>query len=538
MNEIKTLEITHPNLAKEWHPTKNGNLKPGDVTYGSRQKVWWFLPYVDPQTGNRFNFEWEAIIANRARGCGCPFLTGNAVFPGFNDLNTTHPDIAQQWHPTRNKNLTPARISPGSNKIVWWYLQYSDPLTKIVFDFEWQDSVHHRVIGRNCPYLSGKKVFPGFNDLATRFPDIAAEWHPVKNGKLKPNDTLPGTHKKVWWLLTYFDEQTSKMFNFEWQASPNARTTHNEGCPYLSGKKVFKGFNDLQTLYPKLSTEWHPTKNGNLKPCDVTPSSNKNVWWLIKYKKDTNGPVFMLEWQSTIYNRTQLHADCPYLSTPVKKILKGFNDLATTHPDLVKEWHPTKNQNVKPENISSGSTQSVWWQIVHDDKVYEWKASVISRAIHGAGCPEFSGSNLEKLARSTLSGMQIQFQSEQSFSEFKTDKNGSYRFDFFLPSHNLLIECDGKQHFEAIGFFENSNNFAYRVQSDNQKNQYALTKNICLLRIPYVCFQDRAKLNHIIQHTITTRTIPQEIIDFYSQFEFSNYIQCVKEYESQYKAES
>ena len=48
---INDLETTCPDLAKEWHPTKNGDLKPTDVTSGTDKKGWWYLPYDDPVTG-------------------------------------------------------------------------------------------------------------------------------------------------------------------------------------------------------------------------------------------------------------------------------------------------------------------------------------------------------------------------------------------------------------------------------------------------------------------------------------------------------
>ena len=71
VNDLATL---YPELAKEWHPTKNGNLKPCDVTKGKVKKVWWLLPYDDPRTGKHFNFEWEATIGDRINGTGCPYL--------------------------------------------------------------------------------------------------------------------------------------------------------------------------------------------------------------------------------------------------------------------------------------------------------------------------------------------------------------------------------------------------------------------------------------------------------------------------------
>ena len=35
---------SYPHLVKEWHPTKNGELTPNDITHGSDKKVWWRCP--------------------------------------------------------------------------------------------------------------------------------------------------------------------------------------------------------------------------------------------------------------------------------------------------------------------------------------------------------------------------------------------------------------------------------------------------------------------------------------------------------------
>ena len=56
-----------PEIAEQWHPTKNGSLTPDQVSYASNKKVWWFLPYTDPDTGEHFDFEWQANINNRSK---------------------------------------------------------------------------------------------------------------------------------------------------------------------------------------------------------------------------------------------------------------------------------------------------------------------------------------------------------------------------------------------------------------------------------------------------------------------------------------
>ena len=273
-NKRKTLAEEVPELAKQWHPTKNGDLKPTDVTLYSNKKVWWLYSYDDPETGKHFDFEWPSNVRVRTRRKSCPFLSGRAVWPGYNDLASKLPELAKQWHPTKNGNLTPADVTCGSNKEVWWYLPYDDPETGKHFDFEWLASIADRKKGAGCPYLCGHAVWRGYNDLATRMPELAQQWHPTQNGDLKPTDIVAHCRKKVFWYLPYDDPETGKHFDFEWEERICNRA-NGSGCPYLSGHKVWFGYNDLATRIPELAQQWHPTKNGTLKPEHVVCGSEK-----------------------------------------------------------------------------------------------------------------------------------------------------------------------------------------------------------------------------------------------------------------------
>lgn len=150
--------------------------------------------------------------------------------------------------------------------------------------------VHTRSNGTGCPICSGKQVLPGFNDLATVFPHIAAEWHPTKNA-FSASDVVGKSNKKVWWQC---------INGHEWEAKINNRTSNKQGCPVCSGRKTLPGFNDLATKYPDIAAEWHPTKNPVLSS-RIAPKSNKKVWW-----QCANGH----EWEATPNNRTR-GSGCP-----------------------------------------------------------------------------------------------------------------------------------------------------------------------------------------------------------------------------------
>ena len=169
----------------------------------------------------------------------------------------------------------------------------------------WMAMVYSRTEGKGCPVCSGRTVLAGFNDLATKIPELASEWHPAKNEKLTPQMITPFSTRKVWWL---------GKCGHEWQASVYCRT-EGTGCPICAGKTVLSGFNDLGTINPKLAADWHPTKNGDLTPQDVTAFSRKMVWWLCSCGH---------EWQTSVAYRGQRPScsRCTKYGRPKKKFIE------------------------------------------------------------------------------------------------------------------------------------------------------------------------------------------------------------------------
>ena len=470
------LATVFPNIAKQWHPTKNGNLTPSQITARSNKKVWWKC-----EKGH----EWYATVDSRSKTI-CPICTGRKVLEGYNDLTTTHPAIAIQWHPTKNGKLTPQMITHGSTKKVWWRCEkghewYVSPNARtnhengtltncptcsselktsfpeqavlyylcsvttavsrdvsfgkeldiwlpnlqtgieydgiyyhanskrdiekifyfakkniriisikesnrnVVFDntieydyrekkqLDWAISELFNLLEINAPridtdadllhiqeqYVQMEKN----NSIVAKYPHIAEEWHPNKNGTLKPEMYSFSSHAKVWWL---------GKCGHEWMQVIKNRTLSNAGCPICSGKEVLTGFNDLATKNPEVVSLWHPKKNGNLTPEKVASRSGKKVWWQCEKGH---------EWQTAI-SGVSAGSRCPICSNRV--VLAGFNDLTTTHPQIAAEWHPTLNGDLKPQEVSKGSTKRVWWKCAGG---HEWQTTPNSRTNSGSGCP-------------------------------------------------------------------------------------------------------------------------------------------------------
>ncbi len=150
----QSLQTTNPELASEWHPTKNGQLTPADVTAGSVKKVWWKCPKGS-------DHEWDARIQDRDNGAGCAVCSNYKVVES-NCLATLNPELSKEWHPTKNGKLTFFDVHPGSSKRVWWKCPKGD-------DHEWRAKVYSRDGGKGCPICSGRQVVKS-NSLATLNP--------------------------------------------------------------------------------------------------------------------------------------------------------------------------------------------------------------------------------------------------------------------------------------------------------------------------------------------------------------------------------
>ena len=198
---------------------------------------------------------------------------------------------------------------------------------------------------------------------------LMAEWNWEKNNErdFDPETLTFGSKKKVWW-------KCSK--GHEWQATISNRNRGN-GCPYCAGNSVLKGYNDLQTLNSDLANEWNFEKNDVLTPIDVTPGSNKKVWW-----KCSKGH----EWQATISNRNRGNG-CSYCAG--KKVLKGYNDLATFYPQVADEWNYKRNGEITPSTVTFASNKKVWWICKKCGGEYE--SYINNRTRKGVGCPYCAG---------------------------------------------------------------------------------------------------------------------------------------------------
>ncbi len=194
--------------------------------------------------------------------------------------------LIRQWTVPENENFDPQKHGFASHKKIWWICEKGH---------KWQAMISDRVRkDAGCPYCANRKALKGYNDLASVCPELAAQWHPVKNGALTPEMVTCGSEKIVWWKCA---------LGHEWKAAVGNRALKGQGCPYCSGRKAWSGFNDLATLEPQLMKEWHPFFNQGIDPYSLRPKSKIRIWW-----KCSEGH----EWETYLFNRTAHQSGCPF----------------------------------------------------------------------------------------------------------------------------------------------------------------------------------------------------------------------------------
>lgn len=401
----------NPDLAKEWNFDKNVDLKPEQFTVSSGKKVWWKCSK---------GHEWEATIHNRNKGRGCPICKSerNTSFPEYAlmyyfekygldvlhsykgngyelDVYIPSKKVAIEydgyyWHRNRTKKDLEKNSSCQKDGITLYRIREGLPsLDDISMDFVVQNNQKELqiVLEKILGLIIESKVeidlkrdaldienLRGHTEKETSilfaYPELAREWNYEKNGELKPEHCLVHSGKRVWW-------KCSK--GHEWRAVIQHRVK-GIGCPYCSGRYAIKGETDLQTVNPKLASEWNYEKNNGLTPADILPNCSKKVWW-------TCGKGH--EWMATANSRTR-GAGCPRCSG--RCVIKGENDLQTVNPDLASEWNYEKNNGLTPADVLPKSNKNVWWKCKQG---HVWKA-IIGNRTKGHGCPYCAGQKTVK----------------------------------------------------------------------------------------------------------------------------------------------
>ena len=264
----------------------------------------------------------------------------------------------------------------------------------------------------------------------------------------------------------------------------------NRGCPFCRGLKVGLS-NCLATKNPILAKEWHPTKNGDLTPFDVTWGSGKYIWW--ECSKNSKH-----EWQAKVTDRHD--NGCPYC--------RGYypsedHNLLFNNPKLCEEWNYDKNDKA-PSEYTPNTDKYAWWKCKECD--HEWKDTINHRNNGNRGCPQCNKSKGEKRCKEVFISYSFFEISQKDYKLLNKNDNtyfipqqkfdglvglggGKLSYDFYLPKYNILIEYQGEFH-DGTANIQTDEEFIIQQEHDRRKKEYAEKHGIRLLAIWYYDFNN------------------------------------------------
>ena len=276
-----------PVLQQQWDHAANAHLGPIDIKPYSNKKVWW----ICDQCPDGYLHRWEANVANRSNGSGCPQCRGREVCQ-HNSLATKAPKVAAQWDYEANAG-TPDSVVAHSKQLVGWLCD--------ACGHKWSTTPNQRLkkSKSGCPEcyenIRGKNQVKHPTFAECRDPHskaILAEWDSERNAA-KGNfshKTRLHSHKQIFWLCN----KCPAGQQHSWFAKPFNRSSKNKsGCPVCAGKVACK-CNSLQALYPAIAVEWDHSENKS-QPSDHTAGSTFVAWWSSPQRGS---------WQQSINSRT------------------------------------------------------------------------------------------------------------------------------------------------------------------------------------------------------------------------------------------
>ncbi|MEU8079252.1 zinc-ribbon domain-containing protein [Catellatospora citrea] len=356
LSPTNNLAFLHRDLAAQFDPALNGGVTADKVVAASGERAVWRCPEGPDHV-------WTQPVRDRtARDAGCPACHGRQLSV-TNSLADRFPQVADQWHPTRNGDMTPAQVIGTSSTVrVWWVCDQGP-------DHEWATRVHQRtVVGTGCPCCAGLQLSVT-NSLAARFPTLAEQWHPTRNGDLTPDRIVAGSGSSVWWQCPVAPDH-------EWPATLDKRTGQEAtGCPACDGTQV-SVTNSLATLFPTVAQQLDPLLNDGRTPDRVMAGSAEKIWW-----RCPAGPDHI--WAAAVYSRTSAGRGCPCCAGMRVSVT---NSLQARFPEIATELDPDLNDGLTADQVAAGTHLRVVWRCrkVSD---HQWTTAVSNRTAGDTNCP-------------------------------------------------------------------------------------------------------------------------------------------------------
>jgi hypothetical protein len=473
--------------SEHWHSTKNGNVNPRDVFKSSSGKFW--FKCFDEKCGHDFDASLNSINNN----CWCPYcasppkrLCNDTNCKPCKEKSFASNEKSEHLHPTKNGNLNPRDVFKSSSG-KFWFKCFDE---KCGHDFD--ASLAHISRNRWCPYCAvpSKKLCNDINCKPCNEKSFASyekskDWHPTKNGVVKPRDVFKSSDEKYWFKCS--DEKCGHDFD--------ERLSHitNETCwcPYCSNHKLCNDINcrsckEKSFVSNEKSKHWHPTKNGNVKPRDVFKSSNKIFWFKCSDEKCGHDFDIIL---ASITCANHWCSYCAHQNLCNDIDCKPCNEKSFASHEKSEHWHPTKNGDVKPCDVFKSSGKKYWFKCYDVNCGHDFNASLNSIDNRNSWCPHCKNKT-EKKFYEYLLDMKEELKIKEIFKNYRPKwadlretHETFYEYDFYIVLMNgvkIIIEIDGPQHYMQVSNWSDPRHNQIR---DKIKENLAIKEQINMIRL-------------------------------------------------------
>lgn len=285
------------------------------------------------------------------KAVGCRVCANKEALHGFNSLVDTHPHLVRFWHPTANGDLRPENVVAGSDSDVTWTCDYGHQYEMLV--------LARTRKGRGCPVCSNHRLDPSVNAFSLTHPSAAATWHPDRNGDLTPDDFVFGSSREMWW-------RCENGHDFKMTIYYRCR---RDKCKYCA-RKLAHPMTSFAVTHPQAASRWHPTRNGTVLASDVLAGTRKKYWFLCEEMNH--------HYEAPVLTQARGHG----CNICTGRVVDEQNSMRTTHPELAREFHPSANGSLTPDNTLAGTYKTIIWLC---ENGHRWPATGKNR-VKGTGC--------------------------------------------------------------------------------------------------------------------------------------------------------
>ncbi len=325
----QTYAEQYPELTTMYNEEKSGRSLASITSYESNAiKLMWNCKTCHRTFTSRLQ---SMINSLNTSSKGCPYCSNTILSEGesFGDL---HPELILEY--ASENAPDPFKVFPNSKTPVMWKCQ-NNP------DHTWDApfSLRHKG-GGNCPICNRTQLIQGVNTFSDVYPEFLDMY--AESNERKPNE--------IFYNSTLWFRWNCRTCQSEYGAYIEDVISGRESCPYCSNRYVKSGLNDLKTIYPDIASMW--SDNNETNADGVFPTSSLGVIW--------NCPDCGGEYKARISEVVNGSYTCPFCSG--RRVLSGFNDFATKHPELMNEYDYTTNYITTDSNaINVKSHKLLWW---------------------------------------------------------------------------------------------------------------------------------------------------------------------------------